>query len=514
MKSSSNVINKIDPVIVAFAVFNMIIHIAVAGNLEYHRDELLYFSLGEHPATGYASVPPMIGWLAWIIQNVFGYSLFAVRILPALMSGVMIILIAAITRELGGSKYAQVLSATGFTVSGFGLRTFSLYQPVHLDMFFWTFCIYLIIKYINSGKDKYLLFFGITAGLSLLNKYLIGVLFIGLLVVVPFTVYRGIFRKRMFWYGIFAGFLIFLPNLVWQYTRDFPLFHHLSELNRTQLTNVDRLTFLKEQLMSPALASILTVAGVIYLYVSKKVLSFRFLGSVMIFVILFLMLLKGKSYYTQGIFPFLIAAGAVSFDNSLKSSFSRILLPLFIVLFTLPILPIGLPVYNSEGLVKYFRNMEEKYGLVIGRTFEDNSVHSLPQDYADMLGWEELTRIADSAYKMIEDRNAAFIYCENYGQAGAITVIGKKYGLPEPVSFSESFRYWIPREFDPDITSFIYINDELGEDVQILFGKIRKIGRISDPDAREYGTGVWLCQEPADSFNRFWKLRLSELNNE
>ena len=45
-------------------------------------------------------------------------------------------------------------------------------------------------------------------------------------------------------------------------------------------------------------------------------------------------------------------------------------------------------------MVNYFRNLELKYGIMIGRKFEDGSIHSLPQDYADMLGWEELTSIA------------------------------------------------------------------------------------------------------------------------
>lgn len=105
-----------------------------------------------------------------------------------------------------------------------------------------------------------------------------------------------------------------------------------------------------------------------------------------------------------------------------------------------------------------------------------------------------------------------FIYCENYGQAGAITVIGKKYGLPEAVCFSESFRCWVPERFDPDIKSFIYINDELGTDVAKLFNKIDSIGSISDPDAREFGTTVWLCESPVMSFNEFWTERLSRLD--
>jgi hypothetical protein len=143
--------------------------------------------------------------------------------------------------------------------------------------------------------------------------------------------------------------------------------------------------------------------------------------------------------------------------------------------------------------------------------FEDNSIHSLPQDYADMLGWEELTSITDKAWQMVSDKKAAFIYCENYGQAGAITVIGKKYGLPEAICFSESFRYWIPERFYPDITSVVYINDEPGEDVLSFFRKITKIGSIENPDAREYGTSVYLCQDPVSSFNQFWTKRIKDL---
>jgi len=498
--------------VIIIALFNIAFHLAVAGNLEYHRDELLYFSLGMHPAAGYATVPPLIGLVAWFVQNIFGYSIYAVRIIPAITSGIMIIIVARIARELGGSRYSELLAAIGFTISGFGLRTYGLYMPVFFDILFWSLCILWLIRYINTEDDKYLLLFGITAGFALLNKYLIGIMFAGLLIIIPFTVYRSLFRKRMFWVGILAAFIIFLPNLLWQINRGLPVFNHMSELNRTQLVHVDRVTFLKEQIMNPAWASVLTVEGIIFLLIGKRAPKFRFLGFLVLFVILSLLILRGKSYYTQGVWPFLIAAGAASFDLRLKTKFLKYLIPIMIVLLTVPLIPIAIPVYKSEGLVKYFSTIEKKYGLVIGRTFEDNSVHSLPQDYADMLGWEQLTRIADSAWGMIDDKKAAFIYCENYGQAGAITVIGKKYGLPEAVCFSESFRYWYPKQFEPDITSIVYINDkEPGADVKFLFRKVTKIGSITNRDAREYGTSVYLGQEPIDSFNKFWKIRTKDL---
>jgi hypothetical protein len=279
--------------------------------------------------------------------------------------------------------------------------------------------------------------------------------------------------------------------------------------------NVDRLGFLQEQLISPGAASILTIAGLLYLFINKNAVKFRFLGVITILIIVTLFLLRGKSYYTIGLFPFLIAAGAVSAEKILRKIWSQIILIVFLVLFTLPIIPFGLPVYKTKGLVNYFKELHDKYGANVGRRWEDGSVHSLPQDYADMLGWEELTMITNRAWHSIADNKAAFIYCENYGQAGAITIIGKKYGLPEAVSFNESFRYWIPHKFDPDITSFIYINnDEMGEDVRTLFRKITIIGSITNPDAREYGTTVYLCEDPVMSFNKFWKARLALLETE
>jgi hypothetical protein len=445
------------------------------------------------------------------MQKIFGYSQFAVRLFPAIMSGLIVLLVSAITRELGGSRYSTILAAIGMIISIFGLRTFCLFQPVHLDLLFWTISIYFVIKYINSSSDNYLLLFGIVAGIALLNKYMIGLLFLCFVVTIPFTNLKTVFRNRKFWTGILLGVIIFLPNLIWQILHGLPVTGHLSELARTQLVNVDRVAFLTDQLIIPGSATVLTIAGLLYLFINKNALKFRFIGITAVLVILTLMLLRGKSYYTIGIYPFLIAAGAVSAENILKKTWSRIILIVFLILITMPVIPIGIPIFRTERLISYFKVLGNKYKIDVGRRWEDGSIHSLPQDYADMLGWEELTLITNKAFQMIPDKRSCFIYCENYGYAGAITIIGKKYGLPEAVCFSESFRYWIPKQFNPDIKSLIYINGELGRDIQNLFNKITIVGKISNPDAREYGTSVYLCEDPVVSFNEFWINRIKDL---
>lgn len=497
-------------VIFLLALLSVAIRIYSSGNLEYHRDELLYFSLGLHPSAGYATVPPMIGWIAALMESIFGYSVFAVRLFPAVLSGLMVFLVAGIAREMGGSGYARILAATGFVIAIFALRAFNLFQPVHTDIMFWTMIFYLVIRYVNTSSGNYLILLGITAGAGLLNKYLLGMLLLTLFVVVPFTQYRTIFSKRKFWIGLLAGFIVFLPNLIWQLINGLPVINHMAELERTQLVNVGREAFLIEQLIFPGLASVLSVTGLLYLFLSRKAWRYRFLGITVVVIMAALMLMRGKSYYTMGLFPFLIAAGAVSWESMLRKTWSRVSLILLLVVLTLPMVPVGIPIYGQERLANYFGKLSSDYGMDFLCRFEDGSTHSLPQDYADMLGWEELAGIASEAWNMIEDKKAAFIFCENYGQAGAVTIIGKKYGLPEAVSFNESFRYWIPIVFKPDITSVVYVNDVIGEDVKQFFGKITEVGRISNPLARELGTSVWLLEDPEGSFNIFWLDRVKQ----
>ncbi|MBI5010565.1 MAG: glycosyltransferase family 39 protein [Bacteroidia bacterium] len=496
-----------DPVIILPAVLSIVIHLACANNLEYHRDELLYFSLGMHPSAGYNSVPPLIGWIAFLMQNIFGYSVFAVRLFPALLGGALIILVAAVTREIGGSRFAAFLSAIGLMISIFFQRTYFLFMPVHIEIFIWTLIIFIIIRYVNTRNGNMLIMLGAAAGIAMLNKYMTVMLLLGLFIVIPFTEYRTVFRERKFISGLIIAFLIFLPNLIWQIYRGIPATGHLTELYETQLVHMDIPLFLSEQLIMPFAGSFFTIAGVIFILGSGEMRKFRFLGYVSLFVILSLMLLRGKSYYTLGVFPFLIGVGAVAYEKWIHKIWLRILFTVFLILITLPVIPLGIPAYRPEGLITYFDIQEKKFGIDLGRRFEDGSIHSLPQDYADMLGWEELTAVADSAYRMVRDKDACFIYGENYGQAGAITVIGKKYGLPEALSFSESFQYWLPERFDPDITSIIYINDEPGDDIKALFSKITRVGSITNPHAREYGTAVYLCEDPTRSFNEVWAQR-------
>jgi hypothetical protein len=175
------------------------------------------------------------------------------------------------------------------------------------------------------------------------------------------------------------------------------------------------------------------------------------------------------------------------------------------------LLPYGIPVYTPQKMIAYFDRLEKITGINTARKDEDGNYRSLPQFYADMLGWHELTEITKRAWEKVDNKKNCIIYCENYGQAGAINIIGKKYGLPESISFCDAFKYWFPKEFENEITEFIYINDELGNDVKDLFDEIEEVGRIKNNMAIEYNVQVYLCKKPRSSFNKFWIERVKNL---
>jgi len=505
---------KDEPIILFLSLVSIVYQLYFYNTLGFHRDELLYFSLGEHLDFGYQSVPPLIGLLALISAKLFGFTLFAAKVFPALAGGFIVYLSASITREMNGKTYAQMLAALGLAGSILFLRAFSLFQPVCFDILFWTLSFYLIIKYINTEKDKFIYWLGVTLGVALLNKYNIIFLILPLLVVLPITRFRNLFARLSVYIAVLIAFLIVLPNLIWQVVNHFPVISHMSELHRTQLENVSSGEFFSEQFLMIFPATILAVPGLLFLFLSKKMRNYLLPALMTVVVIILYVLFHGKGYYAAGIYPFLIAAGGVFFEKVLKKYYLRIPLVFVLLFLSWSILPIGKPIYAPEKMVHYFDHVQAVTGDDSSRRFEDNSYHKLPQDYADMLGWDELAALTNKAWQQVDDKKSCIIFCENYGEAGAIAILGKKYGLPEPLSFNDAFRYWVSKKFDHEINTLIYINGEQGDDIKALFGDIQKIGRISNPLARECGCGVFLCRNPRSSFNQFWEERVKEVTGE
>ncbi|MDP4222469.1 MAG: glycosyltransferase family 39 protein, partial [Bacteroidota bacterium] len=179
-------------IIAIFALTTIILHFLPGSPFEYHRDELLYFSLCNHLDFGYATVPPFTGFMAFLAKSSFGYSLFAVRFFPAILSGVLIYLASLIAKELNGGFRAQLMTSIGTGTSIFLCTIYGVFTPYCFDIFFWTLTILYLIRFIKTNSNFYLIILGAIIGVAFLNKYSILFILFSILVVIPFTKHRKI----------------------------------------------------------------------------------------------------------------------------------------------------------------------------------------------------------------------------------------------------------------------------------------------------------------------------------
>ncbi len=341
-------------IIALIGAVNTGLHLISGLNFEPHRDELLYFSFCNHLDFGYATSPPLVGFLAFIPKSIWGYSLFSVRLLPALTSGMLVILSALMAKELKGKFQSQLLSAIGVSATMFLATVYGIFTPYCFDIFFWTLILFLIIRFINSGKNKYLILLGITIGFSILNKYNVIFLLTAIILVLPFTRYRIIFSNNFFYIGLALAVAIASPNIIWQIGHQLPVINHMKELKESQLDNVKRLDFIIEQLIYLLPFTFIILPGIVFFLIKKEFREYRILLSVSAVVLLLLLLLRGKSMYASGLYPFFIVVGSlfvekVSTRKTLFISISGLLVILSILL-----LPLSLPVFKPAEMVHYF----------------------------------------------------------------------------------------------------------------------------------------------------------------
>lgn len=511
------ILKKVSPewiVLGALVLIKLLIHGATGGNYELHRDAFLYLAMGDHPAFGYVSVPPFTPLLAFLLNSLEADSIFWVRLLPALSGAASLLVIGLLVKEFGGRTWAVLIAGLAFLLSPAFLRSNLLFQPVSFNQFFWLLSAYFIVKMLRRNHPRYWLHLGILWGVAFLNKYSIAFLALGFGIALALTPARRLFRSRYLLYGALAGLAIITPNLIWQYAHNWPVVTHMRTLHATQLVNVNITDFLIMQFLMNFHAIAVWLAGLVFLLFLNAGKPYRALGYTFLAVLAILIALRGKHYYSLGLYTPLFAAGGYLLEHIFAQR-HRYLKPATAVLMSLlilPLAPFSLPVLSLEEMAAYGK-ATGPYGLEGALRWEDGRVHSLPQDYADMTGWRELGVTVTQTFLSLSPAEQArcMVYAENYGEAGAIRYYGRRFGLPEPVSFNDNFLLWAPDSIRGDI--LIYVNDEV-EEISYFFSDVRSIGRINDPYARESGLPVYLCRGPRNGFERFYQTKVAALKGE
>lgn len=481
----------------AIALAKFLFHVYFNNRYGYFRDEFDYIACGNHLAWGYVDQPPLIPFLTHISRALLGDSLRAIRFIPALASSLLVVQTALIARELGGRRFALLLSAIAVLIAPQYLSNGSLLTTNCLEPNLWMGCAYFAILAIKRNDSRYWLWFGVIAGVGLEEKYTIALFGFAIVVGLLSTEHRRFFLDRWLWFGGIAAFLIFLPNLLWNIHYHWPflqLMHNIRAEGRDVVLGAGQY-FLQQTILVHPLTAPIWLAGLAALFFSARLKPYRFLGWAYVVCYAVLFALHGKNYYLAPIYPVLLAAGAVVIDYAIDRPSTAWLKPAIVIVLLASgahLAPVTVPVFLPDHFLAYVKGLPFKLPVME----HQHEGAALPQWYADQFGWQEIVNETAVAWDQIPpaERVDCAIFAQDYGAAGAIDFLGRRLGLPPAISGHQTYFLWGPRSYSGNC---MIVLDDSRERLTQLFDSVQFVGNSPNNQyALETEVPVWICRGP------------------
>lgn len=498
---------RLAPAVYALAAGVLVVHIAVNIFTPYgfHRDEFLYIAQGAHLHLWRMDSPLFIGAIADLTRATLGDSLAAIRLFPALAAAFLVLLSADIARRLGGKTFAQILAAFLVFFAPIFLRPGALFQPVVFDQLWWTLGCWVIISWRQTDDARWWWALGVVLGVGMLTKFSIFVFGFGILVGLLATRERKIILTRWPWLALAVTLLIGSPGIAGQISLGFPFLGMMKNLQANQFTHVSWAGFLTGQIfiLSPV-PFLVALTGIVALFVSKRLAPFRILAWMFAGSFAVLFLTHSKAYYLGPIYPAMLSAGAVVLERVGKAGSKTVFRTAALTLLLiegLALLPLGVPVLPKRQMARYAA------ALHLTEAVQTNTgvVLRLPQDYADMLGWEQRVEAIAKVYHSLtpQQRSQTIILASNYGEAGAIDFLGPRFGLPRSVCFQGSFWFFGPGK-KPGASAITIGFDSLDlvKNWRHVVPEVHIVNRWTVPE--EQDLTIYLCGDEIETVQDLW----------
>ena len=491
--------------IAIFSAVALPVHLLTSGRYGYFRDELYYIACAHPLDFGYVDQPPLSILLLRLSEILLGDSLFAIRLLPAVAGAAAVALTGAIARELGGRGWAVTLACAASLCALFNLAVGNFFSMNVFEPLLWMGCVYLYVRIINGGSHALWLWFGALLGLGLENKPSTAFFAVGVFVALLLTPERRYFAGKWIWLGGLIAFAIALPNILWQAQHRWPTYELLSNIaHSNKNVALSPAQFIAQQVvfMNPGTFP-LWLAGLLWLFGSRDGRRYRALGIIYLVTLAEFIVLHGKSYYLAPAYPMLFAPGGVAVERIFAARLTWLKPVLLSAILITGVLfaPLVLPVLPPDKLVAYMQAIH----LQPPRT-ETSHTAALPQLFADQFGWEQMVGSVAHVYHHLrpEDEKRAAIFCQNYGEAGAIDFFGPKLGLPPAISGHQNYFLWGPRNWTGEVALVLDTDDN---DERELFTSVEDLGQVvSSPWAMpfERRMHIFLCRDLKTSVQEFW----------
>jgi Dolichyl-phosphate-mannose-protein mannosyltransferase len=429
------------------------------------RDEMYYIVCGRHLAFGYVDQPPMVALQARLSEMLFGFRhMWSLRLISALAGAAKVVLTGALVWAMGTAdgqgnrRAAAVLAMLGVTVAGAYLGIDSFLSMNSFEPVFWMLCALALVRIAilhgTPGSDRLIrnwwIVLGVSAGLGLENKANEVFFLVAVLIALLLTPQRRILASRWFLLGLALIVAIALPNLLWQIHNHWPTLEWLRGIAKSNKdVKLPSLQFCLAQIMTLTPWNIvLWLPGIVWLLAARRARPYRFLGVLYPVFFLILLALHAKDYYLVPIYPIYFAAGAILWLPPTRLSRLRVIrvgvYTLILIVGFFATFTFSVPVLPPQRFVAWAKVMHYQYA-----DSENHDPTILPQFYADRFGWQEMVDKVARIYNSLppQDRAVAGIFTINYGEASAINVLGRQYGLPTAISGHQTYWLWGPHGY-------------------------------------------------------------------
>lgn len=491
-------------ILLYFALFKFLLLVIFAGNYGLFRDEFYYLECSKHLAFGYVDQQPLNALLLWISTNIFGESIIGIRIFSYLAGSITVFIGGLITRELGGGKFSQILTAILIIFCGVVLGGSSYYSMNSFDVLLSTITFLYLIKLLKTNDTKIWITLGIIIGLGLQNKLSFIFLGFGLIVGLLLIKERVFFKSKHFWIGMSISFLIFLPNIIWQILNDFPTLEFIRNASLYKNVSMTFPQFLLGSAMelNPGFVPFILFAFY-FLFLNEVGKKYKLIGFIFIILLFVFAFNNGKPYYMGILFPVMLALGAMGADIIIEKylqKWVRPILLIYILPFLIIVTPFAIPILNVDTFLNFSQSLRMK-----PRSSENNTLGVLPQFYADRFGWEDMVESVNKAYSTLteEEKKQVIIFAQNYGEAGAINYYGIKYGLPKAISSHNNYWLWgYPKDKSGEV--FIIVGSNL-EDNKQFFEDVKLMEHHYNQYEMPYeNVDIFIARKPRSTFGKAW----------
>jgi hypothetical protein len=490
-----------DRALLAIAGLKLGFHLLTARGHGIFRDELYYLACAAHPDWGYVDHPPLSIWLLWLETALFGDSLFAIRLVPALAGAASVFIAGRVARELGGGRAAQRLAALATFGVPFLLAISHFYSMNVLEWLLWSVLAWLAARALRRGDGSGWLAFGAVAGLALLNKLQIVAWAGGLVLGLAATRERHHLARPGLWLGGALAALLFAPHLLWQLHRGWPTLEFIANASTGKIYHASPFEFFSGQivLLGPWNAPV-WLLGLGALLFAPAFARFRALGLAWLVSFTVFAAQGAKVYYLAAAYPPLLAAGAAALEHFVPRRGALVAAGGVLALGAVAGALLAVPVLPPEQIVAWTRRI----GISEPRT-ENREHGELPPTFADMHGWHELVDTVAGVWEALPEaeRGRAAILASNYGEAGAVDRMGRARGLPPAISGHNNYWLWGPGSFDGSVAVVVGMPRE---ELEEWFEEVEEVAvvRCRWCQPVQNGRPVYVVRRLRGSVEAFW----------